>query len=266
MFKFFAVAGGIYFLRLDVLVLGLLFGYALDAGVAAKCRMSRRKWYVQKQMMTFAEEAIMRNTFGLFVSFIKIDGVINKTEIAAVEYIMHNVFRMSSKQRKKAIQLFNSEKKNLYSPLIYAGEVFKYYQNVPGMLESYLEMLLMIAIADGELNSKEEDVLVSVVKMFNIDHQRYLLARSHFCTLCDRRFNGKVAGNAELAWCYAVLRCSSDTSDKEIKKRYRRLVHKFHPDKISDRDLNRSTVEFASEQFRVIQHAYETIQKARSSS
>lgn len=58
---------------------------------------------------------------------------------------------------------------------------------------------------------------------------------------------------------YEVLGVSADASDEEIKKAYRALVRKYHPDKYRDSDL----ADLATEKMKEVNAAYEEIQKMR---
>jgi DnaJ-class molecular chaperone len=63
--------------------------------------------------------------------------------------------------------------------------------------------------------------------------------------------------NEELNLAYEKLEISVDASDEEVKKSYRFLAMKYHPDK----NINKGQTD---EKFKEINNAYETIKKARN--
>ena len=60
---------------------------------------------------------------------------------------------------------------------------------------------------------------------------------------------------------YKVLGVDPGATDDEVKKAYRNLARKYHPDKYKDTDLK----DMAEEKMKEVNSAYEEIQKMRSS-
>ena len=58
---------------------------------------------------------------------------------------------------------------------------------------------------------------------------------------------------------YSVLGVSRNASDDEIKKAYRRMSRKYHP----DANINNPNREQAEEKFKQVQQAYEQIMRER---
>ena len=59
---------------------------------------------------------------------------------------------------------------------------------------------------------------------------------------------------------YSVLGVSQNASDEEIKKAYRELVHKYHPDNYHNNPL----ADLAQEKMKEINEAYDTVTKGRN--
>ena len=60
---------------------------------------------------------------------------------------------------------------------------------------------------------------------------------------------------------YKILEISSNATNHEVKKAYREMVKKYHPDKLRSKDP--ALIKGAKEKFQEVQKAYELIQKER---
>ena len=68
-------------------------------------------------------------------------------------------------------------------------------------------------------------------------------------------------GSTSLEGAYKVLEVSPDATDDEVKKAYRKLALKHHPDRVAS--LGEDVQKAAEEKFKNINDAYERIRKAR---
>jgi DnaJ like chaperone protein len=117
-----------------------------------------------------------------------------------------------------------------------------------------LQYLYGIAAADGDIDPRELDEVRRIAG--------YLGISSRDRDSIEARFRGSGGGRpADLASAYTVLELDAACSDADIKKAYRRLAVKFHPDKVQD--LGPEHVEAAQAQFVAVQQAYEQLKAAR---
>ncbi len=62
---------------------------------------------------------------------------------------------------------------------------------------------------------------------------------------------------------YADIGCSRTDSNEEIKKKYRKMVAQYHPDRIAGRGLSESDMKAAENKFKKIQESYNLIKKEK---
>ena len=60
---------------------------------------------------------------------------------------------------------------------------------------------------------------------------------------------------------YKILEISKDASDNEVKKAYRKMAKKYHPDKLQG--VSNDIIKMAEEKFNKIKEAYERIMDSR---
>ena len=78
---------------------------------------------------------------------------------------------------------------------------------------------------------------------------------------------GQFAGGANetvsIDQAYAALGVSESDSDKDIKRAYRKLMSKYHPDKLIGQGVPEDMIKIATERSQDIQAAYELIKTER---
>ena len=110
-----------------------------------------------------------------------------------------------------------------------------------------LHYLFGIARSDHEVAGSEVEAIHKVAHYLGISEKDYASIRAMFYTNPDAAFT--------------VLEIPTTASNEEVKRAYRKLAAKHHPDKVSG--MGESIEKAAHEKFVRIQQAYETIRKQR---
>ncbi len=111
-----------------------------------------------------------------------------------------------------------------------------------------LHFLYGIAQADGRIDASEQNVIDEIGYRIGVSAKDIGSVRSMFI-----RNNN---------WAYDVLEIEKDASDDEVKKAYRKMAVKYHPDKVLH--LGEDFKEKAKDKFQKLSEAYETIKKERN--
>ncbi len=110
-----------------------------------------------------------------------------------------------------------------------------------------LHFLFGIAKADGVVTESEIDQIYMIAGYLRISNRDYESIKAMF-------YNSK--DNA-----YKILEIDKSATDDEVKKAYRKMAKKYHPDRVVH--LGKEHQEGAEEKFRQVQKAYEQLQKER---
>ena len=110
-----------------------------------------------------------------------------------------------------------------------------------------LHFLFGIAQSDGSISASELTKLSQIAAALQLNTHAYESIKAMFVKSTDQ--------------AYTILEISPDATDAEVKKAYRTLAKKYHPDKIVTDDP--ALKKGAEEKFQQVQTAYETIQKQR---
>ena len=112
-----------------------------------------------------------------------------------------------------------------------------------------LHYLIGLAHADGSMDRVEKQVIQDIAFYLGISEKD--LASMH------AMFGVRVTTGAS----YAVLETDAKASDDEVKKAYRRMAIKHHPDKVAH--LGEQFQKDAAEKFKKVQEAWERVKEER---
>ncbi|MEI6434670.1 MAG: TerB family tellurite resistance protein [Bacteroidota bacterium] len=120
------------------------------------------------------------------------------------------------------------------------------YTDYPVKLQ-LLHYLFGIAAADNQFHPDEVEMISVISRYMGVSEADYGSIKAMFV---------KSAG-----WAYDVLEINVDATNDEVKRAYREMAKKHHPDKVAS--LGEDVKKAATEKFQKISAAYEEIKKQR---
>ena len=241
MIRWIAAIIGYSIFRFPGAIIGFLLGSLFEG--SSSSNGSRRSIFTQsKQGVSPAEFEL--NLLSLASLVIKADGIVNQKELDFVRQYFVQAY--GKEQANATFKVFNEEiKKKQLS----AQKIAAFLRNRM-RYESRLQIihfLFSVAKADGQISDPEVREINNITGFLGINHHDFESIKAMF-------FN-----NPDSA--YKILEIEKTANPDQIKKAYRTMVKKYHPDKLQHMDeVYRNGAE---EKFRKVQEAYEQIQKER---
>ncbi len=124
-----------------------------------------------------------------------------------------------------------------------------------------LHYLFGIAGADGYVDAVEVETIRRIATYLGVSHLDYESIKAMFLQGQAGGKTGAVNRSQSLAAAYKILEITEDVSDSEVKKAYRKMARKYHPDKVAS--LGEQHQKAAKEKFQKVQEAYEIVKETR---
>ena len=241
MIKWVAAVLGYFVFRLPGAILGFIVGSLFD-GAGGSRRGSTIFEDFTRQTVSPADFEL--NLLSLCSIIIKADGSVSQREL---DYVRQYFIGTYGKEKANAIfRTFNEviKKREISAQRICAYLVQRTRYEVRLQL---LHFLFGIAQADGQISKSEVDKLRELAGYLRVGRHDFESIMAMFI---------KSADNA-----YKILEIDKTATDDEVKKAYRRMAKKYHPDRVVTE--NEAIKKGAEEKFKEVQKAYDTIQKER---
>lgn len=219
--------------------IGGLIGFALgavidDSGVAAKATNAK----YSTQQGDFSASLII-----LVASVMKADGKVMKAELDYVKTFFVKHFGVEN-TREQMLVLRDMLEKHI--PLQEVCLQIKQNMEYASRLQ-LIHFLFGVSMADGQVHSSEVNVIEQIASFMNISMADFNSIKAMFY--------------ADTESDYKILESHPSATDDEIKKAYKKMAIKFHPDKVSH--LGEIYLKDANEKFQKVQQAYENVKKQR---
>lgn len=196
----------------------------------------------------YAYQGTPRGNFALSLlvlsaAVMKADQKVSRSELDYVRSFFINQFGMDEGNRMiSMLQEILKQEINVQDVSVQVGQ----YTEYPVKLQ-LLHYLFGISAADNLYHPDEVEMISLISRYMGISGSDFNSVRAMFVKSTD--------------WAYEVLEISKGATDDEVKKAYREMAKKHHPDKVAS--LGEDVRRAATEKFQKINAAYEEIKKQR---
>ena len=231
MYKWFLGLFGFFIYRIPGFFVGFFIGSFLDNGGIRR---------VNSKVIKEFEI----NLLSLTSILIKSDGKISSSELQFVRNYFISIY--GSDKAKLLFKTFNNEvdKSNI------SAEKICFFYRSRTTYETRLQiinLLFNVAKSDGNVSNYELEKLLEFSNLMKISRVDFESLKAMFIK----------STNSD----YKILEVDKSCTDSELKKAYRDLAKKHHPDKVQH--LGEAYIKSAKEKFSRIQAAYENVKKQR---
>lgn len=219
-------------------LIGFMFGNMFDAGSSS----SGQRHPYQEGGKTRTGDFSM-SLLVLSAAVMKADGTVKKSELDYVRRFFSNNFgEEQASQQMLVLRELLKKDINLQEVSVQIGSFMDYSSRL-----QLLHYLFGIALADGHVDNSEVDTISSISGFMRISKADYSSVKAMFV---------KDTGSS-----YMVLEVEPTASDEEVKKAYKKMAVKYHPDKVSH--LGSDVQNAAEDKFQMLNSAYTEIKKQR---
>ena len=181
----------------------------------------------------------------LMSAVVKADGRVVKEELSVVKrFLIQNYGEEGAREAWQILNQLLKQNIDVAEVATQCGLNLNYSVRL-----QLLNMLFSVAAGDGEVVDAEVAVINTIARYMHISDADLASIAAMFI----KRSNPD--------WAYQVLELSSDCSNEEIKKAYRRMAMKYHPDKVNS--LGEEVKQSATEKFRKVKEAYDYLKQQR---
>lgn len=236
-------------------LVGLVVGALVEKGAAAQIGDGSAQQgggstggysYNREQQRAGQRNSFLSSLLVLSAAVIKADGRFVVSELEYVKSFLRNNFgEDAADQAKDIIKGLMDKDINVYE----VGAQIRTYMNYSQRLQLF-HYLVALAQSDNRVTQEEIDVLGVIASSIGLSKADTDSIMSMF--------------KDDLDSAYKVLEISSSATDDEVRKAYKRMALKYHPDKVST--LGADVQKAAEEKFKNVQEAYSKIKKARNMS
>ena len=225
------------------------------------------KFYARQKLnkLVNSKEQFRKNELGLFIALVakvaKADGRVQEMEAQLIGMMFDDISKLfDEKDKARAImkEIFNEEKERDDDTKEIAHALNLLLGRSRLKRRHFVGFLIQLAFVDNGISSDEDKVLREIFTELNISIAEYEAIVSKFENMSKNKTQSM--GEKE---AYEILGVKQSDDMDTIKKAYRALIRKYHPDIVSSQDKDESYMEEATAKTQEINQAYEVIKSTR---
>ena len=213
-----------------------------------------------------AQQFFFDATFAIMGFVAKSDGRVTEKQIQTAERIMRQM-QLSGLKRRRAIEQFNIGKQVNFDCDGMLTMLKQRYWLHQDLIRTFLEIQLQIAMSDGVLSSPSRSALqrVFVGLGYSANHfqQFEQQTKAGYNYYRSQRQSPSSSPQSSLKEAYRLLEVSASASDAEVKKAYRKMMSKHHPDRLMSKGVPPEMIRIATQKTQQVKEAYQQIKEAR---
>ena len=218
-------------------ILGYYFASRVERLAEASVAYGEDQTWHQGQRNSFLMSLLV-----LSASVIKADGKTSSQELATLRsFFTRNFGAQAGNEAEEIVRELLTKDYNLYEVCGQIRSCMDYSQR----LQLY-HYLVALGASDG-LHQREVDVLETIATYIGLSKAEVDSIFAQFRPSNDSN--------------YRILEIESSATDEEVKKAYRKMAIKYHPDKVAT--LGEDVQKAAEEKFKAVNQAYEAICRER---
>ncbi len=237
-------------------LIGVAVGSAIQKGSEDGAKQQAEKQQSRRYRDTGSKEDVTTALLILIASIMKSDNIAKRSEL---DYVKR--FLLKNYDEEKSLEMLHILREVMKQDYDVQAVCRQIQMNTSYTTRYHMvDFLFGLAQADDEFNPAEEAMLKHIAMWLGLNPQDYGgIYFRHFGNSSQHSYEGTTATSRKDP--YKVLGIEDFVTDDEVKKAYRKLALKYHPDKVEG--LGDEIKRNAEAQFREIQEAYESIKKMR---
>ncbi|AQW85921.1 DnaJ-like membrane chaperone protein (N-terminal terB-like domain) [Campylobacter pinnipediorum subsp. caledonicus] len=208
----------------------------------------------------------------LLAKVAKGDGRVHELEARIISETITDMSYQTGIDRDEFKKIFNKEKECISDAYDVARRYKDEFRLNRQVAIARITFFLNLAYIDGDFAPSEQKIIKEIANGFGIDDDLLDTIIYRFDTFYrsqqryrQNRYNNSSRSNdtQNKKLPYEILGVSKDSDFKDIKKRYRELVKKYHPDILMGQGESDEVIEKSTKKLQEINEAYEEIKQQR---